>query len=275
MKIDIAKIVFVGMALLLPAAAQAGNEAGQPVDTGDYYYGLDESNLRREIVDIRYYYARPVTLDPGGDETQTGYVYFGGGGAGGFTGLWIPAATDLRAGGSPGLPSEWTNDVQFGVDWRPEIPGATSAGARRIGRSLTGSEIERIGVRADVTALLFDNSGSETTAWRVSGALGSTSLSLVSSDPLQADAAGGDGGLLWDVGVGWTSGAVSLNAGYQSATGVVRGNDSDISVLSLGADYSVFPGLSVYGEFNVIDDQDALGDDRLGTVIILGTGLNF
>lgn len=274
MKFDIAKFFFVGMALLLPVTAQAGNSAEQPVDSDEYYYGLDESNLRRDIVNIRHYYSRPVTPDLGGDETQDGYVYFGASGKGGFTGLWIPAATDLRASGRPDAP-EWANDVRFGVDWRLDVPGAASANARRAGRSLAGSEFDRVGVRADVTALLFDNTGNETTAWRVSGALGSTSLSLVSSDPLQADAAEGDGGLLWDVGVGWTSGSVSLNAGYQSGKGVVRGNETDISVLSLGADYSVFPGLSVYGEFNVIDDQDALGDDRLGTVIILGTGLNF
>lgn len=273
MKFDTVKIVLAVTALLLPATAQAGSDSNSPVDSGEYYYGFDESNLQREILDIRQYYAVPVALEAESDELQADYVYFGAGG--GFAGLWIPAASVLSGGGGPNLLPEWIGDVRFGVDWRPEVSGGESAGARRIGRSLTGQTIDHVGVRADVTAMLFDDNGAGTTAWRVTGALGSTSLSLVPNNPLPGDAAGSEGGLLWDIGVGWTSGSVSLSAGYQSATSPVKGSESDIAVLSLGADYMIIPGLSVYGEFNVIDDPAALGDNRLGTVIIVGTGLNF
>ena len=48
-----------------------------------------------------------------------------------------------------------------------------------------------------------------------------------------------------------------------------------MAVLSFGADYAILPGLSLYGELNVVDDPDSFGEERLGTVFILGTGLNF
>ena len=258
-------------ALLAPTAAVADGAAQQAIGADGYYLGFDEIRLRRDIADIRYYYTRSANsnLEAGG--LDDGFVYFGGDG---FAGYRIPVTGIAPATGSE-IPSERSQDVGLWVDWRPDVTGDNySADVRQMGRSLTGSEIERVGVRADVTALLFDDSGGGTTAWRVTGALGSTSLSLLSDDRLIVGGADNHRGLLWDVGVGWSSGAVSLNAGYQSATSLIE-DGSDIAVLSLGADYAILPGLSVYGEFNVIDDPATMGDERLGTVFIVGTGLNF
>ena len=268
--------VVLSAALFLPSAVFAdSSQDGLPIDSSNYYFNLDHSSLRRDIADVRHFYVQPAAIGPESVEPGSDFVFFGAGIAGGFTGLWAPSGADLQAGGGPAMPPDWPRDVQFGIDWRPDVTGSDVGGARQIGRALVGSEIDRIGVRADVTALLFDDNGSGTTAWRVSGMLGSTSLSLVSGDDPVGGTTESDGGLLWDVGVGWSSGAMSLSAGYQSVLHVVDGNASDMSVLSLGADYAILPGVSVFGEFNVIDDSAGLGDERLGTVVIVGTGLNF
>jgi hypothetical protein len=268
-------IVLMVAAVLAPAAVLADNPDGQPTEPGGFYFGLDEMRLRRDIVDIRYYYTRPVRVNLEADDLHEGFVYFGAGSATGIAGQRMPVAKVSPGVTGSNIPPDRLQDIGLWVDWRPDVTGDYfGADLRQIGRSLAGSEIDRVGVRADVTALLFDDSGVGTTAWRVSGALGSTSLSLVSGDPAVAGAIERGGGLLWDVGVGWSSGSVSLNAGYQSASSLVE-SGNDIAVLSLGADYAIFPGLSVYGELNVIDDPATLGDERLGTVFILGTGLNF
>lgn len=262
-------------ALLAPSAALADSPEPQPFEAGAYYFGPDEIRLRRDIVDVRYYYTQPARLGLDGGDPQEEFVYFGAGVVGGGPDPRLPAAAGPAIFGDAASLSDRSGGIGLWVDWRPDVTtGYHGADTRQIGRSLTGSEIERVGVRADVTALLFDNSGAGTTAWRVSGTLGSTSLSLVSDDPVVAGAMDPGGGLLWDVGVGWSSGPMSVNAGYQSASRLFD-SGGDIAVLSLGADYAVLPGLSVYGELNVIDDPAATGDERLGTVFILGTGLNF
>ena len=268
-------MILVAAAVLLPAAALADNPNEQPADAGSYYFGLDEMRLRRDIVDIRYLYTRPAQLNLDTDDLREGFVYFGAGFAQKPVGYQIPVTAGPPGPGGSEFPSGRSQDIGLWVDWRPDVTADYhGADARQIGRSLTGSEIERIGVRADVTALLFDNSGTGTTAWRVSGSLGSTSLSLVTGSPVIVGTAESSSGVLWDVGIGWSSGAVSLNAGYQSASSLIDSGD-DVAVLSLGADYAILPGLSVYGELNVIDDPAAAGPERLGTVFILGTGLNF
>lgn len=265
-------VLAAAAAALIPASALADSPVPQPVETGTYYFGLDEISLRRDIVDVRYYYTRASRPDV--DDPHDDFVFFGAG----FTdtaGTRLLSATAPSALGNPEFASDRAQGIGLWVDWRPDVTmGYSGADPRQIGRSLTGSEIKRVGVRADVTALLFDDSGDGTTAWRLSGTLGSTSLSLVSGSPAVAGALDADGGLLWDVGVGWSSGPMSVNAGYQSASRLVA-SGGDIAVLSLGADYAILPGLSIYGELNVIDDPATTGDQRLGTVIILGTGLNF
>ena len=267
--------VFLAAAVLLPATLRAENSSDPRADSSGYFFGTDEMGLRSDISDIRYYYARPASFEAALQDPADEFVYFGPG---------YPAATSPSRApamgtyhGPDGLEgaADRPRNVAFWIDWRPDVTGPTSgADTRQLGRSMTGSEIERIGLRADVTALLFDHSGAGTTAWHVTGALGSTSLSLVGDDPAVAGTSEGGSGLLWDVGVGWSSGAVSVNAGYQSASRLVE-DGGDIAVLSLGADYTFLPGLSVYGELNLIDDPAVIGPERLGTVFILGTGVNF
>lgn len=262
-------------AVFLPADLRAQNSSDLPAGSGGYYFGSDEIRLRSDIIDIRYYYARPAKLELALEDQGEEFVYFGAGYAATPSVGRAPAIGAIGEPGDSELGMDQPRNFAFWIDWRPDVTGGPSGtDTRQIGRSMTGSEIERIGLRADVTALLFDHSGSGTTAWHVTGALGSTSLSLVGESPGVAGAPESGGGLLWDVGVGWSSGGVSLNAGYQSASRLVE-DGGDIAVLSLGADYTILPGLSVYGELNLIDDPAVVGPERLGTVFILGTGLNF
>lgn len=258
--------------MVLPLVSHADNPSERPAGPDGYYFGSDEASLRRDITDVRYYYTQADRLDPGANDPAAEFVYFGAGYAAGPGAHWVPMAAALPGPAGAAIPADRSEEIVFGLDWRPDVTAAYyGADTRQIGRALTGSEIERIGLRADVTALLLDHSGASTTAWRVTGALGSTSLSLASAG-VGAPETGG--GLLWDVGVGWSSGAVSLSVGYQSASRVIE-DGGDVTVLSLGADYTFLPGMSVYGELNLIDDPVLIGPERLGTVFILGTGLNF
>lgn len=209
-------------------------------------------------------------------KTDSGIVYYGGGEID-FIELWPPLETE-QSSTTPSLaPIPSGSEVKFGVGWRPDISAAQDADSRRIGRSLGGSEIERIGIRTDLTALIFDDNpdSAPSTAWRLSGALGYTSLSLVPDEQIPANETGADAGVLWNLGIGWSSGSISLNAGYESATNFAESEEGDKAILSLGADYTILPGLSVYGELNMVDSPVDYGNDRLGTVLILGTGLSF
>lgn len=268
-------VFLLWVAVLAPAPAFADGAAGQAGDSGRYYFGMDELRLRRDIADIRYFYTQPARQGDEAGETGDGFLFFSAGFGDTVSGPTIAIVPQSPGVVAPQGATARPQDVELWVNWRPDVTGGeTSTDTRQMGRSLTGSAIDRIGVRADVTALLFDESGAGTTAWRVTGALGSTSLSLVTGEPVIVGGADSARGLLWDVGVGWSSGPVSLNAGYQSTAGLLE-SGGDIAVLSLGADYAVLPGLSVYGELNVIDDTAATSTERLGTVFILGTGLNF
>ncbi len=282
-----------GAGLLAVSLLGAGFAAADEVDStasvadtdstvagsGDVFFGFDEDSLRRDIAGIAYLGASQPE-EPQESDSGTGLVFLGGGlGGGGLPGFWDPVA------GGPGSPdaafsnsaANWTDRIQIGLDWRPDLGVSSSPNPRTAMRYLAGSEPDRVGLRADLTAVLFDGSDpSQATAWRITGMLGSTSVSLAPGTVAAAGAGNeGNSGLMWDIGVGWSSGPVSLNAGYLSTYTEVDGVTSGMAALSFGADYVVLPGLMLYGEMNVVDDLDTLGDERLGTVFIVGTGLNF
>lgn len=257
--------------------AFAGESADPAIETGEFFYGFDEVSLRRGIADVAYLGAEPVEK-PEESESGNGLIFLGSGFSGGFLGFWDPAVGQTGSSGGRNLNSNssWIDRIQIGVDWRPDLGASSAANPRATVRYLTGSEPDRIGVRADLTAILVDGlDPSRATAWRVTGMFGSTSVSLApgASTSLENES---DGGLMWDVGIGWSSGSISLNAGYLSAYSQrTDGLVSDMTALSFGADYAVLPGLSFYGELNVVDDPGSFGEERLGTVFIVGTGLNF
>lgn len=266
----------LGIAVLMPGVARADDAAGPDGVPKPYYFAFDESSLRRDIARIRNFY---VESDSGApvEDGNSDLVFLGGIASGGFVGFWDPG------GELPSTPYEttgsWFNRVEFGFGWAPELTAAEPQDARTVTRSLAGLGVEKVGVRADLTALLRDDprSGAGASAWRVTGMLGSASLSLAPGGDIADSAAGGADNLLWDIGIGWSSGPVSLSAGYQSIYSTVEGEDTGVTAsrLSVGADYVVVPGFSVYGEFNLVDDPAVDGEERLGTIVVIGTGLNF
>ncbi len=271
--------VFIGVMLGFGAVASSGALAEVPgvaaTDDTRYYFAFDEGGLRQDLSRIRYFYVDSgIPVETAEPEDGAEMVFVGNPDPDGFAGFRDSA---LSAPMDPAtVAGSWFDQVSVDWAWRPEVSGAGTADARDSTRGLALSGSDRMGVRADLTAMLNGGHRPEPGAsvWRITGMLGTTSVSLATPDGAPADGVG-VGDLSWDIGVGWSSGAVSLNAGYQ---GTYRGADSLESgpaILSLGADYAVVPGLSLYGELNVVDDPGLSGDARLGTVIILGTGVNF
>lgn len=268
-------------AIALPNVGYAEEPPANPEQSGEYYTNLEDLGLRRAISELSGSY--PAQAEVGAEDNIVGSVYgdLEGGSAGGYVNLGGPSTSTFLAPAPAASEKGLMRSIEFGLDWGPDI-NITDSGsdARSMGASLTGTQLDRIGVRADVTALLRNGDEPENrgSAWRVSGMLGSTSLSLMKEpggSVIEIDDA--DGRMLWDVGVGWSSGAMSLNAGYQSTFSLIETGDdlASIGVLSLGADYSVVPGLSVFGEFNMIDGPLESSEIGFGTVVIVGTGVSF
>jgi len=279
------KTVYIGVfaaMVAFPAVGHADESQAQTTPGAtDFYAGLEDLPLRRYIAGIGHLnFAPPPAYAAANLASDAPYIETRGGSAGGYVNFGSPT-TGVFLGSVAGEKSEPLIDgVEFGVNWLPDVSGAEIQDIRTSGRSFSGGDVGRVGVRADLTALLYDKAEGDgaSSAWRLTGMLGSTSLSLLSNDSNLALSSESDGGgLLWDVGVGWSSGAMSLNAGYQSAYSFdVTGEEgSAIAVLSLGADYTLIPGLSVYGELNMIDGPPDDGEGGLGTVVIFGTGMNF
>ena len=274
----------LSLILALPAVGHADEAVTDSDDMSEgFYSGLEEFSLRRDISGLsHYYFVQPKMPPDAGEESgfQDPSIYPEGSSAGGYVSLGTPT-TSTFFGSVPEEQADTLIDgVEFGMGWRPDVSASEKRGHRRMGRGLAGSEIDRVGVRADLTAMLNDDSPDNAggTAWRVTGMLGSTSLSLLSDDGASGlDTPAENSGLLWDIGVGWSSGAMSVNAGYQSAYSLDEaiGDESAIAVFSLGADYAILPGLSVYGEFNLIDGPTAENVEGLGTVVVVGTGVSF
>jgi hypothetical protein len=281
------KFIYCGVlavAISLPAIGHADESSGDSAsDSENYRSGLENLSLRRDITGIgHFYFVQPqAPSDSGGDvASDAPSIDLESGSSGGYVSFGSPSTSTYLGSVADDKDNSWFDGVAFGVGWRPDVSGGEGGDYHRTGRGFSHSEIDRVGVRADLTALLYDKAtdGAGATAWRMTGMLGSTSLSLLSDDDgLGPDSSGDSGGLLWDVGVGWSSGAMSLNAGYQSAysLGETGEGESSVAVLSFGADYAILPGLSIYGEFNVIDGPPDDNEDGLGTVIIVGTGVNF
>jgi hypothetical protein len=280
------KFIYAGAVsalLSMPVAGYADETASSSDPEPDSYHsGLEDFSLRRDITGISHFYFIQPQAQAESEEgiaSDAPLADFEGGSAGGYVSFGSPP-TSTFLGPNGDEDDTLIDGVAFGLGWRPDVSGAGNQDFRRTGRGFSGSEIDRVGVRADLTALLYDETAGDTgsTAWRVTGMLGSTSLSLLSdSDSLGLESPSGAGSLLWDIGVGWSSGAMSVNTGYQSTYSLdeTGEGESAIAVLSLGADYAVLPGLSVYGEFNVIDGPPDDNYEGLGTVVIVGTGVSF
>jgi hypothetical protein len=275
------KRVFILAAVAsLPAAAFGDETRPTPTQTDEYFSTLEDLSLRRTISDLTIVPTQDTGANGDDGLPVNPYAGFEGGSAGGYVNIGGPATSTFLTSTLAEREQRLLDRVEFGVDWRPDVSSASIPDSRPLGRSVLGGEPDRIGLRADVTALLRNEGGERDTgtAWRVSGMLGSTSLSLMEDEGEAGSEIDDLGhGLLWDVAVGWSSGAMSLNAGYQSTFSLNETGDdmASVAVLSLGADYSLLPGLSVYGELNMIDSPLESSGEGFGAVVVVGTGVSF
>lgn len=87
----------------------------------------------------------------------------------------------------------------------------------------------------------------------------------------------------WTLGAAYEFGPFAASVGYLSSeieNGTTAGTDAEFSNLSVGADYQLAPGLVPYIEVSFFETDNNTADtattvDNEGTVIILGTELNF
>ena len=263
------KFVLIGTPLFAACLLGAGPAFAESVE---YYYGFNDVAPMRSEDGLALFIEDPSATAP--NESQPDVADEGA-----VDIFWNRSLLNLA---SPdyfelGPDSESSDRIELGFGWSPDLGAGRNADPMANVRSMAGGEPDRIGVRADLTAMLFDGSDpSQTTAWRVTGMLGSTSVSLAPEMPSRFDDEfDTGGGMLWDVGVGWSSGSFSLNAEFLSAYREVDGLEADMAVLTFGAGYMVLPGLSLYGELNLVDESEEFSVDNLGTVVIIGTGVNF
>jgi hypothetical protein len=272
--------------MTLPAAGYADEavaDRGTGTATVGSIAGLEDLPLRRYIAGIGHLRVIPPSTPAlsGTDvASDVPYVDTERGSAGGYVNFGSPSTSTFLDSAVQRASDPWIDGVAFGVAWRPDVSSPQDQDFYPTRHGLAGGDVGRVGLRADLTAMLYDDvsGGGGSSAWQLTGMLGSTSLSLVSDDSgLALSSQGDSGNLLWDVGVGWSRGAMSLSAGYQSSYGLDEAGDegSAIAILSLGADYTLLPGFSVYGELNVIDGPPDDYEDGLGTLVIFGTGVTF
>ena len=88
-----------------------------------------------------------------------------------------------------------------------------------------------------------------------------------------------DAGEWYDVAASYSSGAITVAAGYfhsQKKTAATTKSEADM--FTIGGNYAVADGLAVYGEFNYVDLEDgttATLNDNEATTVIVGTKVSF
>lgn len=80
-----------------------------------------------------------------------------------------------------------------------------------------------------------------------------------------------DDATYWNIGFGYEHGAWGVSLGYLESTY----NDNEASVTSVGADYTLAPGLVPYVEVNFFTLDHTTATDNKGTVVLAGVGLSF
>lgn len=119
-------------------------------------------------------------------------------------------------------------------------------------------------------------------AWAAGAKLGYMGFSLAGSYGDQGESnrlktSNADDNTFWTVGGAYEHGPYSVSATYlDSNYAVTSTTDNEFNNLVIGADYKLAPGLTPYAEVSFFE-QDAVGtsNDNDGTVVLLGTQLNF
>jgi hypothetical protein len=141
------------------------------------------------------------------------------------------------------------------------------------------------GVRVRVSGVYSMNSATDPAdedvgAYSVGGIVGFGPVSVGANWTDNGDveaAAAPDESSYWNVAASFETGPIYLSAGYFVSTYEYNGGTEDeFSNISLTADYTVAPGLGVYAEVDLIDDDGAgTANDNDATVVILGANVSF
>ena len=89
---------------------------------------------------------------------------------------------------------------------------------------------------------------------------------------------GSDSGQYWEIAGGYSTGPASFHIGFfhGDADNAVGLADDETDFFTIGANYSLAPGLRVYAEWDVIDvDQPGAAADNDGNVLMIGTNFSF
>jgi predicted porin len=96
-----------------------------------------------------------------------------------------------------------------------------------------------------------------------------------------ATAAGADAGEWWDVALAYTLGPWQVGVGYfnSNESNIAPAPDSEVSIFSIGANYTVAPGWTIASDINFVDaeniTQTAPAVDNDGTVFVIATIMSF
>ncbi len=93
-----------------------------------------------------------------------------------------------------------------------------------------------------------------------------------------ATGADGDAGQWWDVALRYSTGPYTVAGGYfRGEIDTGPAGDDEVSIVSVGGNYVVAPGLDVYAEYNYVDDDpaDSTVEDNTAHVGVVGTRISF
>lgn len=126
------------------------------------------------------------------------------------------------------------------------------------------------------------NTTEDLRTWQVGGKLGYMGFSLAGSygswgDSNRTTAGNLDDSDFWTVGGAYEWGPFGVSVTYlKSNYEVTTTTDNEFDNLVIGADYKLAPGLTPYAEVAFFDqDLPGVANDNDGTVVLLGTQLNF
>lgn len=144
-------------------------------------------------------------------------------------------------------------------------------------------KFNQVGIVLAATGEMGDSESSlyeDLRAWNVGGKVTFSGFSLAASygnqsDSLTLSSLNADDSYYWTVGGAYEFGPFGVSVTYLDSEYDTGANSNDFSNLVIGADYKLAPGLTPYAEVSFFDANAATVADNDGTVVLIGTQLNF
>ena len=220
----------------------------------------------------------PDPIGGGGDGTKI--AYYSNVNNGFQVGLSYEPGSDSTTGSSSSVRSNSYSDV-FGI--AVTYAGSAEGMDFSIGAGHLGGDNDSNGHED----LQFSQIGATLSSSGISLGLGyGTNNDSGLSSSGAAHNTDGDAGEYWNIGLAYNHGNGSVSIGYHSGEvdiGRVSATDTnsysiESDVQSIGADYSIAPGLTAFGEVNIIDSDGTTAGGSISqkvTAVILGTKASF